>query len=109
LGFESTSQYLPRAKTLYVGTPVRESFQSLQKLELAIPEGVPLIVVVGGSQGAIAVNKLVRQAAPVGSMPALGLSISLAKMTQMPPHSNIRNIYRCRFTITWQPFSNEQI
>ncbi len=65
LGFESTAKYLPRAKTVYVGTPVRESFQSLQKLELPIPDGVPLIVVVGGSQGAIAVNKLVRQAAPV--------------------------------------------
>ncbi|MFB8789926.1 MAG: undecaprenyldiphospho-muramoylpentapeptide beta-N-acetylglucosaminyltransferase [Potamolinea sp.] len=64
LGFASTSQYLPRAKNVYVGTPVRSSFQEVQKLELPIPENVPLIVVVGGSQGAIAVNKLVRQCAP---------------------------------------------
>jgi UDP-N-acetylglucosamine--N-acetylmuramyl-(pentapeptide) pyrophosphoryl-undecaprenol N-acetylglucosamine transferase len=63
LGFASTSQYLPRAKSVYVGTPVRANFQELQKLELPIPENVPLIVVVGGSQGAIAVNKLVRQCA----------------------------------------------
>lgn len=64
LGFESTSQYLPNAKTVYVGTPVRANFLDIQQLELPIPEDVPLIVVVGGSQGAIAVNKLVRQCAP---------------------------------------------
>ena len=65
LGFESTSQSLPRARTVYVGTPVRSNFQDVQTLELPIPEDVPLIVVVGGSQGAIAVNQLVRQCAPV--------------------------------------------
>ncbi len=32
--------------------------------ELGIPDQVPLILVVGGSQGAVAVNKLIRQAAP---------------------------------------------
>ncbi len=63
LGFESTSQYLPKVKTVYAGTPVRSSFQDTQKLELPIPEDVPLIVVVGGSQGAIALNQLVRQCA----------------------------------------------
>ncbi len=64
LGFASTAKYLPKVKTVYVGTPVRSSFQSPQQLDLPIPEDVPLIVVVGGSQGAIAVNKLVRQCAP---------------------------------------------
>ena len=64
LGFESTAQYLPRARTVYVGTPVRSSFREVQKLELPIPKDVPLIVVVGGSQGAIAINQLVRQCAP---------------------------------------------
>ncbi|HEY9636245.1 MAG TPA: undecaprenyldiphospho-muramoylpentapeptide beta-N-acetylglucosaminyltransferase [Coleofasciculaceae cyanobacterium] len=64
IGFEGTAQYLPKARTVYVGTPVRSSFQEAEKLELPIPEGVPLIVVVGGSQGAIAVNQLVRQCAP---------------------------------------------
>jgi UDP-N-acetylglucosamine--N-acetylmuramyl-(pentapeptide) pyrophosphoryl-undecaprenol N-acetylglucosamine transferase len=64
LGFESTSKYFPNVKTVYVGTPVRSSFHQPQKLDLPIPEDVPLIVVVGGSQGAIAVNQLVRQCAP---------------------------------------------
>ncbi|MBW4647723.1 MAG: undecaprenyldiphospho-muramoylpentapeptide beta-N-acetylglucosaminyltransferase [Kastovskya adunca ATA6-11-RM4] len=64
LGFESAAQYLPKAKTVYVGTPVRANFQKPCQLELPIPDHVPLIVVVGGSQGAIAVNQFVRQSAP---------------------------------------------
>ncbi|MBD1936560.1 undecaprenyldiphospho-muramoylpentapeptide beta-N-acetylglucosaminyltransferase [Microcoleus sp. FACHB-68] len=63
IGFESAAQYLPKAKTVYVGTPVRLQFLSPQPLDLAIPEGVPVIVVAGGSQGAVALNKLVRQCA----------------------------------------------
>ena len=43
---------------------MREEFLSTQLLELGIPEDVPLIVAVGGSQGAIGLNKLVRQSAP---------------------------------------------
>jgi UDP-N-acetylglucosamine--N-acetylmuramyl-(pentapeptide) pyrophosphoryl-undecaprenol N-acetylglucosamine transferase len=67
IGFAETARYLPRVKTVHVGTPVRHTFQNLDKaspLELPIPDGVPLIVVVGGSQGAVAVNRLVRQAVP---------------------------------------------
>lgn len=74
LGFEPTAKYLPRIKTIYTSTPVRSSFrgasltqfqkgaiEKLPPLDLPIPENVPLILVVGGSQGAVAVNKLVRQ------------------------------------------------
>lgn len=68
IGFPEAAQYLPKAKTVCVGTPVRAQFKSdLSHQALAalpIPQDVPLIVVVGGSQGAVAVNRLVRQAAP---------------------------------------------
>jgi len=64
LGFGSAVKYLPEGKTTIVGTPVRSAFRSPQSLSLPIPDGVLLIVVVGGSQGAIALNKLVRQCAP---------------------------------------------
>ncbi|NEP16188.1 MAG: undecaprenyldiphospho-muramoylpentapeptide beta-N-acetylglucosaminyltransferase [Leptolyngbya sp. SIO4C1] len=66
LGFAAAARYLPRAKTLCVGTPVRQQFLSeIQTAsELSLPEGVPVILVVGGSQGAVAVNRLVRAAAP---------------------------------------------
>jgi UDP-N-acetylglucosamine--N-acetylmuramyl-(pentapeptide) pyrophosphoryl-undecaprenol N-acetylglucosamine transferase len=44
LGFEVAANYLPRAKNVYVGTPVREQFLDGvidAPLDLAIPDGVP--------------------------------------------------------------------
>lgn len=64
IGFTGTSKYLSKVKTKWVSTPVREEFLSPQQLELDIPEDVPLIVAMGGSQGAVGLNKLVRQSAP---------------------------------------------
>ena len=64
LGFTGTAKYLPQAKTVWVSTPVRSQFYSPQPLDLPIRDHVPLIAVIGGSQGAIAVNQLVRQCAP---------------------------------------------
>ena len=65
LGFEGTAKYLPRARTIWTSTPVRAQFSHPQPLELPIPPDAPLIVVAGGSQGAVAVNQLVRQCVPV--------------------------------------------
>ncbi|MEM7554991.1 MAG: undecaprenyldiphospho-muramoylpentapeptide beta-N-acetylglucosaminyltransferase [Cyanobacteria bacterium P01_A01_bin.84] len=67
IGFDVAAQYLPRAKTVCVGTPVRQDFLAAnveKTLDLSIPDGAPLILVFGGSQGAVAVNKMVRQSAP---------------------------------------------
>ncbi|KJH73058.1 undecaprenyldiphospho-muramoylpentapeptide beta-N-acetylglucosaminyltransferase [Aliterella atlantica] len=65
IGFEAAAKYLPGVKTIYTGTPVRSQFRSSNvPLELPIPANVPLIVVFGGSQGAVAVNKLVRECVP---------------------------------------------
>lgn len=68
IGFKETRQYLPKqTKTVWVGTPVRSQFladstASLQ--DITIPDNVPLVVVIGGSQGAVSVNQLIRAAAP---------------------------------------------
>jgi len=67
LGFSEAVAHLPKANTVVVGTPVRSQFMSAAEAGLTdidIPAEVPLIVVVGGSQGAVAVNKMVREAAP---------------------------------------------
>lgn len=68
IGFEPAAKYLPQVKTIYTGTPVRSQFQvealdTLPPLDLPVPNNVPLILIVGGSQGAVAVNNLVRQCA----------------------------------------------
>lgn len=64
IGFEYAAHYLPRAGTVHVGTPVRSQFLSPQKLDLPVPDDAFLIAIAGGSQGAVAVNQLVRQCAP---------------------------------------------
>lgn len=97
VGFDAAASYLPRARCVHVGTPVRSQFLSAVNAsadhssadhsgvadselkpdsvtqfthssaglaDFDIPDDVPLIVVVGGSQGAVAVNQLVRQTAP---------------------------------------------
>lgn len=65
IGFQTAAQYL-KAKTVWTGTPVREQFlqPAPQVDDLGIPDGVPVVAMVGGSQGAVALNKLVRQCAP---------------------------------------------
>lgn len=71
LGFADAVQYLPKAQTMVVGTPVRSQFlaavrhpEQVELKDISIPTEAKLIVVVGGSQGAVAVNQLVRDAAP---------------------------------------------
>jgi len=63
LGFPIAEKFFPRQRSVWVSTPVRKTFYSRQPLDLPIPDDVPLIVVAGGSQGAVAVNQLVRHCA----------------------------------------------
>lgn len=62
IGFKETAERLG-GNPIWVGTPVRPSFLTPQPLDLSIPDNAPLIVVMGGSQGAVAVNELVRESA----------------------------------------------
>ncbi|MGL5063123.1 MAG: undecaprenyldiphospho-muramoylpentapeptide beta-N-acetylglucosaminyltransferase [Microcoleus sp.] len=64
IGFAAAAQHLSRSKTVVAGTPVRSQFLAPQPLNLPIPDSVPVILIMGGSQGAVAVNKLVRECAP---------------------------------------------
>ncbi|WP_088243421.1 undecaprenyldiphospho-muramoylpentapeptide beta-N-acetylglucosaminyltransferase [Calothrix rhizosoleniae] len=67
VGFNAAAQHLPNTRTIYTSTPVRSQFLDpsyVDSLDLPVPDNVPLIVVFGGSQGAVAVNKLVRQCGP---------------------------------------------
>ena len=69
LGFPEAADRLPKAaETVVVGTPVRPQFleaaeSSVGLTDIDIPTDAQLIVVVGGSQGAVAVNQMVRAAA----------------------------------------------
>jgi len=64
VGFAEAAKRLPNCATRWTSTPVRQSFHAPPPLDLPVPEDAPAIAVVGGSQGAVAVNRLVRAAAP---------------------------------------------
>lgn len=60
LGFPVPEKYLKNVNTKITGMPVRKSFLSPQALPEWIPLGEgPLIVIMGGSQGAVGLNKMV--------------------------------------------------
>ena len=65
LGIPSASDYLPRCKTIFTGTPVRSEFFMENNLPNWAPsgEGV-LIVIMGGSQGAKKMNQMIRKILP---------------------------------------------
>tara|TARA_Y100001968_G_scaffold115502_2_gene104839 strand:+ start:607 stop:1665 length:1059 start_codon:yes stop_codon:yes gene_type:complete len=65
LGIPSATDYLPECRTIFTGTPVRSEFFTDQSLPSWAPQGEgELIVVIGGSQGAIKMNEMVRRIIP---------------------------------------------
>jgi len=62
LGFETTNSYLKNCKTIFTGTPLREQFYKSNLLPEWVPKGKgPLLIVLGGSQGAKAINQILHQ------------------------------------------------
>ena len=59
LGFKDTNFYLKNCKTIFTGTPLRKEFYETNSLPEWVPRGKgPLIIVMGGSQGAKAINEI---------------------------------------------------
>tara|TARA_Y100001970_G_C14259761_1_gene879065 strand:- start:12415 stop:13491 length:1077 start_codon:yes stop_codon:yes gene_type:complete len=62
LGFQETSEYLPKCETIFTGMPLRKEFKEKQPLPNWVPKGSGyLILILGGSQGSIPLNKMVRR------------------------------------------------
>lgn len=65
VGFASAAGRLPCSRVTWTGTPVRPDFLDPPVLRaLELPSEARMILVTGGSQGAVAVNRLVRQCVP---------------------------------------------
>ncbi len=61
LGFNETNKYLKSSKTIFTGTPLRKQFYEVNKSPHWMPVGDgPIILIMGGSQGAKGLNEMVR-------------------------------------------------
>ena len=62
LGFKKTNSYLRNCKTIFTGTPLRDQFYKSNLLPEWVPKGKgPLLIVMGGSQGAKAINQILSE------------------------------------------------
>lgn len=65
VGLPQAVQRLPAARPLVTGTPVRHAFLAPAPLPAWVPAGEgPLLLVMGGSQGALGLNRMVRPLLP---------------------------------------------
>ena len=65
VGLPRAVERLPRCRPLVTGTPVRRAFLAPAPLPAWVPAGEgPLLVVMGGSQGAVGLNRMVRPLLP---------------------------------------------
>ena len=61
VGLEAAAPRIPGCRAVVTGTPVRGTFLEKHSLPTWVPEGEgPLLVVIGGSQGALGLNRMTR-------------------------------------------------
>jgi UDP-N-acetylglucosamine--N-acetylmuramyl-(pentapeptide) pyrophosphoryl-undecaprenol N-acetylglucosamine transferase len=65
VGLPQAAERLPRCQPRVTGTPVRQAFLQAAPLPNWVPTGTgPLLLVMGGSQGAVGLNRMVRPLLP---------------------------------------------
>ncbi|MEN9207870.1 MAG: undecaprenyldiphospho-muramoylpentapeptide beta-N-acetylglucosaminyltransferase [Gloeomargarita sp. GMQP_bins_120] len=65
LGFAPAQKYLPHCRTVVVGTPARPDFWATPPAPVtAVPPEALVVLVTGGSQGAVSLNRVVRACVP---------------------------------------------
>ena len=89
VGLPQAVERLPRCRPLVCGTPVRRSFLTPADLPAWVPRGAgPLLLVMGGSQGALRLNRMVRPLLPL--LAASGCRVVRLTGSQDPDAGQLR-------------------
>jgi len=65
VGLPAAAERVPGSQPRMTGTPVRQAFLDAQPMPAWVPQGSgPLLLVMGGSQGAVGLNRMVRPVLP---------------------------------------------
>ncbi len=79
IGYSSAAQQLPNRAVQFTGTPVRSQFQPADagacRMALGLRPEAPVLLVMGGSQGAAAINNAVLDALPKMAQALPGLQV----------------------------------
>lgn len=91
ISFESAVQFFPekvRSKIARTGIPIRKALMRVEtegaRQYLGLEEGIPTVLVLGGSQGAMSINEVV-----VSSLPDL---VSFANIIHQTGQANFKNV-----------------
>jgi len=100
LGFKKTNSYLKNCKSIFTGTPLREQFYKSNHLPEWVPKGKgPLLLVMGGSQGAKAINLIVYESLEFLMKKQFRIVHIIGECNQKTSHiKNFKNYVQKKFT-----------
>ena len=100
LGFKKTNSYLKNCKTIFTGTPLRDQFYKFNFLPEWVPKGNgPLLIVMGGSQGAKAINQILYESQEFLIKKQFRIVHIIGESNQQPFHvKNSKNYIQKKFT-----------
>jgi UDP-N-acetylglucosamine--N-acetylmuramyl-(pentapeptide) pyrophosphoryl-undecaprenol N-acetylglucosamine transferase len=106
VSYEETLRYFPRIGFLS-GNPVRQSFlDAVERVDDVAEEGPVRVLIVGGSQGARAINEAMVAAAP--RLAAAGSAITITHQTGQRDFARVRDAYvTAGLTATVAPFFDD--
>ncbi|MDC3147124.1 UDP-N-acetylglucosamine--N-acetylmuramyl-(pentapeptide) pyrophosphoryl-undecaprenol N-acetylglucosamine transferase [Prochlorococcus sp. AH-716-I09] len=100
LGFKKTNSYLRNCKTIFTGTPLRQQFYKSNPLPEWVPKGKgPLLIFMGGSQGAKAINQILYKSLEFLMEKKYRIVHIVGECNQEPFHlKNSKNYVQKKFT-----------
>lgn len=100
IGFDRAKQYFPHKKTIWTGNPLRKKFYGTNIQPIQIDK--PVLLILGGSQGAYAINSVILQY--LEKFRELLPTLSILHQTGEKDFDRVRATYQTKFSGTYAIF-----